>query len=44
MSNFNTTTQESLPALNSGIIDPDRLVFFGCMFGALVLVVVNMMQ
>ena len=22
-------------------IDPDRLVFFGCMFGALVLVVVN---
>ncbi len=25
-------------------IDPDRLVFFGCMFGALVLVVVNAMH
>lgn len=23
-------------------IDPDRLVFFGCMFGGIVLVVVNM--
>jgi preprotein translocase subunit Sec61beta len=23
-------------------IDPDRMVFFGCMLGALVLVIVNM--
>jgi len=23
--------------------DPDRMVFFGCMFGALVLVIVNML-
>ena len=29
--------------LNEVRVDPDRVVFFGCMFGALVLVVVNMM-
>ena len=30
--------------LNEFRIDPDRVVFFGCMFGALVLMVVNVMQ
>ncbi len=28
---------------NGAKMDPDRLVFLGCMFGALVLVVVNLM-
>lgn len=27
--------------LNSAIVNPDRLVFFGCMFGALVVVIIN---
>lgn len=30
--------------LNESGIDPDRVVFFGCMFGALVLMVVNMVH
>ena len=30
--------------LNGFTVDPDRLVFFGCMFGGMVVVVVNMMQ
>jgi len=30
--------------LNRAKVDPDRLVFFGCMFGALVLVVVNILS
>ncbi len=30
--------------LNEASINPDRLVFFGCMFGAIVLAIVNMMQ
>jgi hypothetical protein len=25
-------------------INPDRVVFFGCMFGALILVIVNMVH
>jgi preprotein translocase subunit Sec61beta len=27
--------------LNEAKVDPDRIVFFGCMFGALVVVVLN---
>jgi preprotein translocase subunit Sec61beta len=30
--------------LNESRIDPDRVVFFGCMFGALVLMIVNVMH
>jgi len=28
---------------NVAKVDPDRVVFFGCMFGAIVLVIVNAM-
>jgi len=30
--------------MNGDSVNPDRLVFFGCMFGGLVLLVVNMMH
>lgn len=30
--------------LNSAIVDPDRLVFVGCMLSAIVWVVVNLMH
>ena len=29
---------------NDARIDPDRIVFFGCMFGALVMMVVNIIH
>lgn len=30
--------------LNEAKVDPDRIVFFGCMLGALVVMIVNMIH
>lgn len=30
--------------LNAAIVDPDRFVFFGCMLGALILVIINIVN
>lgn len=30
--------------LNLAIVNPDRFVFFGCMFGALVVVIINIVN